>query len=70
MPRPPRHPRRSPLPWYWTDEIYETLDRHDRLGKDGVERPNAMPIGIRRAEITLEEAAMALEEDGEIPPAA
>lgn len=57
------HPRRSRLPWYWTDEIAATFDR---LDNDVRESSHATLIGIRRAETTLEEAAMALEEDGNI----
>ncbi len=58
------------MPWYWTDEITETLVRLGRLKDAALERTSAVPIGVRRSETTLEEAALALQEDGEIPLAA
>ena len=58
------------MPWYWTDEIAKALVRLGRLKDVPLETTSAMPIGVRRSETTLEEAAVALQEDGEIPLAA
>ena len=60
----PNTSRRFLLPWYWTDELAETLGR---INKTPPQSSTTQPIGIRRAEPTLEEAAVALAEDGELP---
>ena len=58
------------MPWYWTDEIALTLVRMDRLTEDQYHDIAASVIGIRRPETTVEDAAVALQDDGEIPLAA
>ena len=58
---------RSTLPWYWTDEISALLTDSGRINEPGTA---ATPIGIRRSEETIEEAAGALLEEGEIDLAA
>jgi hypothetical protein len=67
---PPPIPWRNPLPWYWTDEIADTLVRLGRLDEATLPRSGVMPVGLRRSEDTLEEAAVELHEEGEIPLAA
>ena len=58
------------MPWYWTDEIVDALVRMGRLDEPSSEGVPVMPIGIRRAESTVEEAATRLQEDDEISLAA
>lgn len=58
------------MPWYWTDEIAQTLVRMDRLTEAQYTEIAASVVGIRRPEPTVEDAAVALQDDGEIPLAA
>ena len=51
------------MPWYWTDEITDAfvlMDRLDELSSGGA---LAVHISSRRAESTVEEAAMGPQED-------
>jgi len=58
------------VPWYWTDDIARALMEADRISADVAGPLMSIPIGIRREEPTLETAAEALVDDGEIPLAA
>jgi hypothetical protein len=61
---------RSLMPWYWSDDIAKTLAANGRIDAATAASLTAMPVAIRRQESTLDEAASAMQEDGEIPLAA
>lgn len=58
------------MPWYWTDELARALLADGRIDPDTAFRLAALPVAIRSDEITVEEAASALTDEGEIPLAA
>jgi hypothetical protein len=58
------------MPWYWTDEIAQALVEMGRLSESQSAEISASVVGIRRSEKTVQEAAAALQDDGEIPLAA
>jgi hypothetical protein len=58
------------MPWYWTDELARALRNAGRIDPETASRLEAMPVAIRSDESTVEAAASALAEDGEIPLAA
>ena len=49
------------MPWYWTDEITDALVRMGRIDAPRSGDVRAMPIGICRAEPTVEETAMRMQ---------
>lgn len=57
------------MPWYWTDDLADALIRLGRLDPDGF-RVVTNPIALRHAADTVEDAAVALQDDDEIPLAA
>jgi hypothetical protein len=58
------------VPWYWTDDIARALIDAGRLTADAAVPMLSVPIAIRRDESSIEAAAEALVDDGEIPLAA
>jgi len=58
------------MPWYWTDDLAQALLADGRIAPDVAARLVAVPVGVRREETTVEEAASALVDDGELPLAA
>lgn len=57
------------MPWYWTDDLTAKLIELGRL-PESTPIDSMSPLGIRRTESSVEEAAKALQDDGEIPLAA
>lgn len=58
------------MPWYWTDELARALLVDGRIDPETASRLETMPVAICSDESTVEAAASALAEDGEIPLAA
>ena len=58
------------MPWYWSDEIARHLVATQKLEPDQAQILIARPVAIRRAETSLEDAAVGLQDDDEIPLAA
>jgi hypothetical protein len=58
------------MPWYWTDDLANTLAASGRINASTAQRVAARPVAIRRAEISVEAAANGCLEDDEIPLAA
>lgn len=58
------------MPWYWTDEIASVLVGKGRIGPDVAAVLIAVPLALRSEHDTVEDAAAALLDDGEIPLAA
>ncbi|MGH8946483.1 MAG: hypothetical protein ACRDVL_10060 [Acidimicrobiia bacterium] len=58
------------MPWYWTDELARALLTDGRIDPDAAARLSAVPVAVRRDETTVEAAATALADDGELPLAA
>ena len=61
---------RLAVPWYWTDDIARALIDAGRLTADAAGPMLSVPVAIRRDESSIEAAARALVDDGEIPLAA
>jgi len=70
VPVPLTSPRRLLVPWYWTDDIARALIEAGRITADAAGSMLSVPTAIRREEATIETAAEALVDDGEIPLAA
>lgn len=60
-------PGGAPLPWYWTDDLTTKLIENGRLDEAAV---IPSPVAIRRPESSIDDAAVALQDEGEIPLAA
>jgi len=58
------------VPWYWTDDIARALIATGQISGDVAGPLLSVPTAIRRDETSLEAAAKALVDDGEIPLAA
>jgi hypothetical protein len=58
------------MPWYWTDELARALLTDGRIDPETAARLGSIPVAVRRDEATLEAAATALADDGELPLAA
>jgi hypothetical protein len=58
------------MPWYWTDELARALLADGRIDPETASRLAAFPVAVRRDEGTVEAAAGALADDGELPLAA
>ena len=58
------------MPWYWTDDIARALIATGQISVDVAGPLLSVPTAIRRDETSLEAAAKALVDDGEIPLAA
>lgn len=58
------------MPWYWTDELARALLADGRIDAETAGRLTAVPVAVRRDEPSLEAAAEALADDGELPLAA
>ena len=55
------------MPWYWTDDLARTLLAQGSISDANAADLIAAPVAYRRPEATVEEAALALLEDDEIP---
>ena len=55
------------MPWYWIDELARILVSHGTLSEFAAAQMVAVPVAIRREEMTIEDAAHGLLEDDEIP---
>ncbi len=58
------------MPWYWTDDMAKILLDGGRMPASAAEGAFQAPIAIRHSEETIEAAAAALLDEGEIPLAA
>jgi len=58
------------MPWYWTDEVAPVLVANGSIGADLAAELVAVPVALRSAHESVEEAAKELMDDGEIPLAA
>lgn len=58
------------MPWYWTDELARALLADGRIDPETASRLTLIPVALRSEENTVEAAASALADDGEIPLAA
>jgi hypothetical protein len=58
------------MPWYWTDELARALLADGRIDHDTAVRLAAIPVALRREELSVEAAAAALADDDELPLAA
>jgi hypothetical protein len=58
------------MPWYWSDDVARVLLAAGRLDPDLADQLARMPVAMRRPEADLETAALALQDDNEIPLAA
>ncbi|MEA1904190.1 MAG: hypothetical protein U9N56_11790 [Actinomycetota bacterium] len=63
-------PWRFTVPWYWSDEIARILIDSDRITRSDAQVLIERPVALRRAEATIETAALGLQDDDEIPLAA
>ena len=54
------------MPWYWSDDLLQALGKTASPDEAQV----VMPVAFRRDSGTIEEVALELAEDGEIPLAA
>ncbi|MGD2102506.1 MAG: hypothetical protein PVG83_09750, partial [Acidimicrobiia bacterium] len=58
------------MPWYWSDEVAIVLQSSGRLDAETAAALIATPVAFRRDAETLEEVAIELAEEGEVPLAA
>lgn len=58
------------MPWYWTDEVASVLVAAGSIDAEVAADLISLPVAHRSEHDTVEEAAKALMDDGEIPLAA
>ena len=58
------------MPWYWTDDIAVVLVGSGKIGSAEAAALTNAPVAYHRDTATLEEVAVELAEEGEIPLAA
>ena len=58
------------MPWYWSDDLARFLAADGVLDSRTMGVWTSQPVAFRRDEETIEEAAEAMLDDGEIPLAA
>jgi hypothetical protein len=59
------------MPWYWSDDLARVLLAAGKIEPRLADRLVRTPVGIRRPELDVETAALALQDDdNEIPLAA
>ncbi len=58
------------MPWYWTDDLGRFLVSEGIISERVAAHLEASPIAIRRVEASIEEAALGMVDDDEIPLAA
>ena len=61
-----KHTWRSRMPWYWSDDLLQALNKTE----SSEEHATTLPVAFRRDTGTIEEVAVELAEEGEIPLAA
>lgn len=66
----PTDPWRCPMPWYWSDDVAGFLLAAGKIDTTVADQLARTPIAIRRSEADLETAALAMQDDNEIPLAA
>ncbi len=62
--------RRFTLPWHWSDDLAHALLAIGKVDPDTVAAMSVAPVAFRRDSDSVEDVAMELAEDGEIPLAA
>lgn len=70
VPRPAVSTWRCHMPWYWSDEVASLLVAHGTIEESAAAESIALPVAHRSEHETIEDAAKALLDDGEIPLAA
>lgn len=60
-------PVRSPMPWFWTDDLARTLIDSGKVDQSKVSGWLSAPVAIRSGEESAETVAQALLGDGEDP---
>jgi len=58
------------MPWYWSDDVAGFLLAAGKIDTAVADQLARTPIAIRRPEADLETAALAMQDDNEIPLAA
>ena len=58
------------MPWYWSDDLAPVLVSLEAIDGDTADRLVTSPAAYRRPESNIEDAALGLLDDGEIPLAA
>ena len=58
------------MPWYWSDDVARFLLAAGKIDPKSADQLLKTPVAIRRSETDLETAALALQDDNEIPLAA
>lgn len=58
------------MPWYWSDDVARFLLAADKIDPGSADLLVRTPVAIRRPEADLETAALAMQDDNEIPLAA
>ncbi len=63
-------PGGATVPWYWTDDLGRILVSEGLISEHAAAQLETSPVAIRRAEPSIEEAALGMVDDDEIPLAA
>jgi hypothetical protein len=58
------------MPWYWSDDVARFLLAVGKIDPGSADQLVRTPVAIRRPEPDLETAALAMQDDSEIPLAA
>jgi hypothetical protein len=58
------------MPWYWSDDVARFLLAAGKIDPGSADQLVRAPVAVRRPEPDLETAALAMQEDNEIPLAA
>lgn len=58
------------MPWYWSDDVARFLLTVGKIDTTVADQLARTPIAVRRPETDLETAALAMQDDNEIPLAA
>ena len=58
------------MPWYWSDDVARFLLAAGKIDPGSADHLVRTPVAIRRPEPDLETAALAMQDDNEIPLAA
>jgi hypothetical protein len=58
------------MPWYWSDDVARFLLAAGKIDPGSADLLVRTPVAVRRSEPDLETAALAMQDDNEIPLAA
>jgi hypothetical protein len=58
------------MPWYWSDDVARFLLAAGKIDAGSADPLVRTPVAVRRPEPDLETAALAMQDDNEIPLAA